>query len=578
MPVPKCDLILLHAPSVYDFRKRSTLFGPISDVVPSTQIFEMYPIGFMTILEHLGRHGLSVRIINVALRMLLRRSFDAEKLLTSLKPLAFGLDLHWLAHAQGSLELAKIIKRVHPQIPVIFGGLSASYFHEELIRYPQVDYVIRGDSAEEPLRLLVEAIKEGRPLQQVPNLTWKNGPEVVVNALSHVPADLDGVSFSYRSIMKSCARHRDILGHLPFKVWFRYPILAALSVRGCIHNCVLCGGSAEAYWRICGRARPAYRKPELMAQDIGTIARYIRAPMIILGDIMQAGDKYVENLLAALKKQNLKNHVALEFFLPPGRKMLEMVAASIPKFNLQISPESHDEDVRRSFGRSYSNDQLEKSIEDALDVGCRRVDVFFMIGLPGQTRHSVVETVRYCGELLRRFGGPGRHGRLHPYISPLAPFLDPGSRAFEEPEKYGYTLFYRTLEEHRKALLAPSWKETLNYETTWMTRADIVDVTYEAALELNSLKREYGLIGRREGKRIAEMIERERLLLREIDSITASHDGDEGDQLLQELMKSHSSTGPSTICKKDEMNWPSARVRFNVIRIARGLLTRSRET
>ena len=72
----KVDLILLHAPSVYDFRKKPILFGPVSDVVPSTQIFEMYPLGFMTILEYLQRHGFSVRIINVALRMLRSRQFS----------------------------------------------------------------------------------------------------------------------------------------------------------------------------------------------------------------------------------------------------------------------------------------------------------------------------------------------------------------------------------------------------------------------------------------------------------------------------------------------------------------------
>lgn len=572
------DLILLHAPSVYDFRERPVLFGPISDVVPSTQVFEMYPIGFMTILEHLQRHGYSVRIMNIALQMLLRRRFDVGKLVRSLKPAAFGLDLHWLAHAQGSLEIAELIKKTHPNIPIIFGGLSASYYHEELIRYPQVDYVVRGDSTEEPVRLLIESIKEGKSPEHVPNLTWKNDSDVVVNDLSHVPADLDGISFDYRNIMKSCARHFDIVGHLPFKMWFRYPILAALSVRGCIHNCVPCGGSADAYRRLCGRATPAYRSPELMARDMGTISRYMRAPIIVLGDITQAGDKHVKNLLAAVKKENLKNHVALEFFSPPGRELLEMVADAIPKFNVQISPESHDENVRRAFGRAYTNDQFERSVADALDVGCRRVDVFFMIGLPGQTRHSVSETVRYCGDLMKRYYGSGGSGRFHPYISPLAPFLDPGSMAFEEPEKYGYTLFYRTLEEHRKALLAPSWKNTLNYETRWMTRAEIVEATYEAALGLNSLKLEYGLVGRREGTRIAERIERERLLLRGIDRISASCDGDGREQQLRELMQSYNATGPSTICKKDEMNWPSALVRFNVIRILRGLLTKNEET
>ncbi len=43
------DLILVHTPSVYDFRKQQLLYGPVSDVVPSTPVFEMYPIGFTSI-------------------------------------------------------------------------------------------------------------------------------------------------------------------------------------------------------------------------------------------------------------------------------------------------------------------------------------------------------------------------------------------------------------------------------------------------------------------------------------------------------------------------------------------------
>ena len=120
------DLILLHAPSVYDFRKKPAVYGPISDVVPSSQIFEMYPIGFMSLQGHLQKHGFSVRIINVALKMLASRRFNVDRLIRSLNPSAFGIDLHWLVHAQGSLELARIVKKYHPETPSIFGGLSAS--------------------------------------------------------------------------------------------------------------------------------------------------------------------------------------------------------------------------------------------------------------------------------------------------------------------------------------------------------------------------------------------------------------------------------------------------------------------
>ena len=39
-------------------------------LVPSTPVFEMYPIGFTTMAEYLERHGLRVRILNLAVRML----------------------------------------------------------------------------------------------------------------------------------------------------------------------------------------------------------------------------------------------------------------------------------------------------------------------------------------------------------------------------------------------------------------------------------------------------------------------------------------------------------------------------
>ena len=127
------DLIFLHAPSVYDFRCESILYGPVSDLVPSTPVFEMYPIGFTTIADYLERFGIHTRIINLANRMLEDPQFDVEACIRKLDAAAFGIDLHWLPHAHGSIEIARIVKRTHPYRPIIFGGFSATYFHKELI-------------------------------------------------------------------------------------------------------------------------------------------------------------------------------------------------------------------------------------------------------------------------------------------------------------------------------------------------------------------------------------------------------------------------------------------------------------
>jgi len=168
------DLVFLHAPSVYDFRKRAILYGPISDVVPSSPVFEMYPIGLTTMAEYLERYGYRVRIANLAVRMLDDPDFDVEEFIARLNPTAFGIDLHWMPHAHGSLAVAELVKKTHPDTPVIFGGFSATYYQRELIAYPQVDYVIRGDSCEEPIRQLMDCLSKGGDLASVPNLTWRD--------------------------------------------------------------------------------------------------------------------------------------------------------------------------------------------------------------------------------------------------------------------------------------------------------------------------------------------------------------------------------------------------------------------
>jgi len=548
------DLILLHPPSIYDFRKRSIMWGPISDVIPSTPIFEMYPLGFVSISQYLNRHGFDVRIINVAYQMLSDPDYDAEKQIKNLRTSAFGIDLHWLPHAQGSLELAKIIKKYHPHTPVIFGGLSSTYFHEELITYPQVDFVLRGDSTEVPLLALLSALKNGKGLGDIPNLTYKDNGTIKINPTSWVPDDINTFTLDYPHIIRSAIRYKDLSGFVPFYGWQEYPITAIFTCRGCSYHCGTCGGSQDTYNAFSRRQKPAYRKPELVVSDLLSISRYFKGPVFILGDIFQPGEEYAQKLLSLLKKQKVDNHIILEFFDVPPVDYLDVMADSIPHLNIQFSPETHDPLIRNAFGRPYDNLRMEEMIEGILGRGCNKLDLFFMVGIPRQDAESVMQTIDYIDYLLERFG---KTKKLFPYISPLAPFLDPGSLVFENPEKYGFKLFYRTLEEHRKALLQPSWKQMLNYETKWMSRDQIVDSTYQSALKLNRIKFKHGLIKEKKFKEIERRIGQAQCIIQAIDEqiemgkSTIDCSNPESLQL-------------STICDKDELKWPVRILKFNV--------------
>ncbi len=562
------DLILLHAPAIYDFRQRPNLLGPISDVVPSTPIFEMYPVGFSSIAEHLENHGIGVRIINLAYRMLSDQQFDAEKMIARLKPLAFGIDLHWLVHAQGSLEIARICKKYHPDTPVIFGGYSATYFHEQLIQYPQVDFVVRGDSTEEPLRRLLCALKEKSDYSAITNLTWRDRQGSVHSTpISYLPEKLDDFTNNYKKLFKLAVKYLDSRSMTAIYDWWRYPITAVMTCRGCTHNCVICGGSQYGLKHYCGRSQPSFRSPELIVQDIREISRFTSGPIFVIGDLNQAAGDYADRVISGLGRVNIKNELVFEIFEPATEEFYARLSAAVPRFNFEFSPESHDPFVRRKCGKHYSNEAIEANIQWALQKGCRKFDIFFMIGLPHQTEASVLETVDYAGQLLDRFGP-----RVVPFISPLAPFLDPGSIAFEHPEQYGYKILFHTLEEYRQALLKPSWKYFLSYETRWLNRDQIVNITYEAAIKLSALKLQYGLLSQAENESIVTRVGQARDLMRRIDELCADPTEINCWQELRSLELNMARHSMATINEKNEIKWPLLSNRLKIINIIRAIL------
>ena len=572
----KPDLLLLHAPSVYDFRKKSILYGPISDVVPSTPIFEMYPVGFSSISEYLLRLGFETRVINIAFRMLDDPTYDPEKVIRGLNPKkAFGIDLHWLPHAHGSVEIAKLCKKHHPDIPVIFGGIASSYFHEELIELPWVDYVLRGDSTEIPFGMLMQVLDENPDpatrdhwLLKIPNLIWKDrNKKTRCNEITYMPRVIDSFTNNYLNLFKSSFKFGDIKSQIPFHDWWSYPITAIMTCRGCNQGCAICGGSTAAFCQYTGRNRTAFRPADMIVRDVKRISRYSSGPVFFIGDLRQHSLEYAHTVLDGIGKAGIENEIIIELFWGADEAYIKRIAVNCKNFNFEMSPETHDDSVRRPAGKTYTTADLENSVELALKYGANKFDLFFMTGIPNQTYDSVMDSVKYCETLMQRFDR-----RLNLFISPLAPFLDPGSLAFENPEKYGYKILFKDLESHRQALCAPSWKYTLNYESKWMTRDEIVSSTYQGALLLNKAKFNHGHIEKEVFQAVDRKIRTAMVLLDKIDRIMEEEDIQTRDKKLAALKEGVDNSSADSICAAHEIKWPLLAKNFNYFSILRDML------
>lgn len=542
----KADLVLLHPPSIFDFREKPRFWGPINDLVPSTPVFEMYPMGFVSIASTLEEAGYKVRIVNIALRMLADEKFSPEEYIKKMDAELFGIDLHWMPHVHGALNLARIVKRLH-EAPVVFGGLSSSYFHTDILEnFPEVDFVLRGDSTEKPFLQLMESLEKGR-FERVDNLSYREGDRIRVNPIRYVPSSLDEYRLDYDYSVKVFLRSKHKLDTLPFKEFLERPIMAVLTRKGCESNCIACGGSAFAYKNICSRDKVAFRSPEKVVEDLRKIEEF-KVPAFILGDLAIHDENYGLEILRGIKKEKIDIPIIFEFFYPPSESFLKELGRAVSDFTIEMSPEAGDEEVRMKIGRLYSNSALRKSITRAFEHGAKQFDLYFMVGLGFQDRESVEQNHKLAESLVKE----NRGKRLLPFVSPYAPFLDPGSLAFENPEKYEYRSYARTVQDHYSLLdRGITWKDFLSYSTRRLSRQDIVELSYESALEFARIKSEFGLIDEDTFEKIKHRIEISRKIIKYVEDKRSKKQ-----EIDPEVLKiSQQELRERLIIKREELDW-----------------------
>lgn len=510
---------------MYDFRRRAMFLGPVTKTVPYTPVFIMFPVGLMSMAEYLERNGYKVKVINLGEKMLSEENLNVERYIKNIEARFFGVDLHWCVHAQGALEIAKLCKKMHPSSLVVVGGLTATGFHEELIStYPFVDGVLRGE-CEEPLLKLLDHLDRGEALVEVPNLTFRGEDgRVKVNPMIKPPKSLDDFSYTRFDLVEPFSR----IVKIDHVVW-NIPVC-----RGCIFNCATCGGSAYSYRKLMGRENLALRSPEKIVEDFRDIDEYGMSSVFLFQDVRLGGEHYWRKLFKLLAKERWANieHMTLELFLPPEGNFLDAITEAKPleRIGMGISPDS-GERVRQRQGRRYTDEVVLQTARAFKERGLS-LGVFFMIGLADET-YQTIEEMWLLWDKLLKINDPGDM-TVGVSFCPMI-ILDPFSPAFDEPEKHGYRVRFKTLKEHVKAMSMPSWKHWFNYETNNLSVDDLADLTLMSAVKMAEI---YGKYGFYTNEMVASEWFRsslEKAILKELDKIMKMDKPSERARALSEL-------------------------------------------
>jgi B12-binding domain/radical SAM domain protein len=540
-------LVLLHPPGVYDFRQEAILCGPLADFASSPLALERVALSHAGLAGQLGRSGLRVETMNLARCMLEAPTFDVETALAAVEPLAFVISFHWLAQVQGVLAIALLIKTFHPDTPVVLAGQAADYFHRELIAYPQVDYVVRGPAIAAPLTVLVNVLSSGRLPTTVAGLTWRatNG-DVIEN-----PPLLDT---DERSCDASLAADvQGWTGCLPLARLDGAVRPVPLTGQGCTQNCVVCNNSLYARRRLYGCSTPHYRPPEQVVGELYGNRHRGHTAVYLVGDVSQAAPDYLSRFLRGAR--GFPDLVSFDVFQPIPRRLLSDIITALPYCALEMLMYSPLPEIRQAAGRYYSNAAIEQTISDALALGYARVRLYFVIGLPHQSASAACDAVEYADELLTRFEGDRR---LQPLVTPLVPFLEPGSLAFEDSDRLGVRRCCGTVEEHRRARLAPSWKHALNYHTTHMTRDDLARVTYEITAAMARVRGKHNLLSGQQVAEVEQTVSLTRRLMDDIDNLVREEDPERIQDRLSHLKPQIDAANLAAMQCRDFLSPPSS--------------------
>jgi radical SAM superfamily enzyme YgiQ (UPF0313 family) len=185
----RLDCLFLHVPKLRNY------YRPIDQFI----WINFLPMGLLGLADLLQRQGISTQIVHMGVEWIEDHHFSIFEYIKEKAPRIVAVSLHWHHQSFDVMEVVKKIKETFPQIYILLGGFTASFFHEEIMRnFDAVDGIIRGE-AEIPILELANAILQGKEdLFSIPNLAWRRKGRVLVNPLSYVASerDLNNLSFT----------------------------------------------------------------------------------------------------------------------------------------------------------------------------------------------------------------------------------------------------------------------------------------------------------------------------------------------------------------------------------------------
>lgn len=270
----------------------------------------MTTVGLLNIASYLRRHGIEaycqLNDMGVTEKQL---EENIKELLEEVNPSIVGLSMKWFPHMARAVKIARLIKKIKPEVLLVLGGNTASHYYEKIMEYEFVDYIVRGDGEQPFLE-----IAQGKV--NISNLVYRKDGGVTALPITYIE-DKNNTGEIYLSHVDDIFVARKWLFYIPY--YYVY------TGKGCSMNCFYCAGCNSAQIETFNRSYTFVRGVSEVKRDIEAIMDYTSTLMFVDSFAFDTYSYHKE----IWNSIDLSAHFCnFYFYKLPDSNMLELITSS----------------------------------------------------------------------------------------------------------------------------------------------------------------------------------------------------------------------------------------------------------
>ena len=346
------------------------------------------PLGLLAIGSVLKRAGHQVKILD--LRISNSPDEELSSVMKSFNPQVVGIGVMTIECKYGFIDAAKV-KKLNPDVTIIFGGPHCSHEPRFILNDPNVDLMVSGEG-DLTIAELIDALEQGRDIENIAGIAYKKNGSYIRTADRPVIRDLDKFDQEYDLI--NLERYFNFQSSMDFFPVFRNKrFLPLVTSRGCPFKCTYCHDIFDKSIQ--------YRSPKAVVDEIEyLINKYGVREFHIVDDVFNVNMKRAKIVLDAIIQKNLNIHISFpnglraDFF--DDELIDKMQRAGVYRMALGIES-----------GSQRIQDMIQKDLDINIIYGVvekltrARMSVhgFFMLGFPSETRKEMEATIDFACDL-----------------------------------------------------------------------------------------------------------------------------------------------------------------------------------